>query len=299
MFNDFIIAAAPKIGVGQDLLAMAEQYAEEHPADFTPGKITAYSKSYKELPPLGRLALALFCLRPAKEQYDALGISDEVFVKTFSDIGIWCERLYKNTGKYGLEQFGWIAKHLSLKLFRLGRLQFEMIDFKFFPITKRKMRKEYAFLSGKKALSVHIAEGEPMGDDACSQSFAAAEEFFPKHFPDFDFKAYYCASWLLYPKNTEWMPKDGNIVKFMSRFINIGGIALPFQTFERLWQPLVGKGFYHQLYQLVAGKPKNLSELPENTSLQRAAKKYLQDGGRMGTGLGIILKGDAAQLRDK
>jgi len=288
--NDYIKSICPLIGIDGELLSAAEKYAAENPSSFTAEKIADFKNSYKKLPPIGQLALALLCLPNVKAEYDKLGIPEEIFIKTFTDIGIWCKRNQINKGEIGLNRFGWIKNHLSMKLFRLGRLQFEIIDIKYLPVVKREVKRNPPIPKGCPVLSVHIAEGEPMGDEACSESFRQAEEFFPRYFTDLDFKGYYCASWLLWSRNREFMPAEGNIVKFMNRFQNIGDIYFPFQTFERLWQPLVKTDFFSNIRLFITGKPKNLKDLPETSSLHKAAKKYLDEGGRMGTGMGVILR---------
>ncbi len=55
------------------------------------------------------------------------GIAGEIFDKTFYDITIWCEECYRKYQIYGLEEIGWIAQSVKMNLFRLGRLQFEIV----------------------------------------------------------------------------------------------------------------------------------------------------------------------------
>ena len=83
----------------------------------------------------------------------------------------------------------WLSLALRMKIFRLGRLQFEPDE-------------------DRHVLHVHIPEGEPLDDAACGESFAIAEEFFGPEYTIFD-----CESWLLSPKLQKLLKPDSNILK--------------------------------------------------------------------------------------
>ena len=74
-----------------------------------------------------------FYLRLSAETYDKYqeeGIPDQVFDQTFYDLTIWCRECYRKYGVYGLEELWWLGQSVKMKLFRLGRLQFEPIRVK-------------------------------------------------------------------------------------------------------------------------------------------------------------------------
>ncbi|WP_092753369.1 acyltransferase domain-containing protein [Hydrogenoanaerobacterium saccharovorans] len=66
-----------------------------------------------------------------RAQYTEKGISEEVYWDTFSDITLWKRKCFQNIGIYGLQEYDWLSLHLQLKLFRLGRLQFQPMPFPF------------------------------------------------------------------------------------------------------------------------------------------------------------------------
>lgn len=59
------------------------------------------------------------------EMYRERGIADKVFWDTLQDIRNWCVNCYREFGEYGIDEMGWFWRHLTLTIFKLGRLQFE------------------------------------------------------------------------------------------------------------------------------------------------------------------------------
>lgn len=213
---------------------------------------------------LTRLAVVIKCLEYTKAQYDRLNIDDRVFFDTMSDISIWCS----NNNNKGLKNYGWIKNHLSCELFRLGRLQFQLfacnnptLNYSLLP-----------FGFGEKMIYVHIPQGERLIYDDCISSLKHAKVFFAEHFPDYEYKYFFCESWLLYGDNNKFMSPNSNIIKFASIFDVKYSVKDDSQAIERIY----GK---RQLFK---------SRYPENTSLQKSAKKFMQNGGRLGVGIGVI-----------
>ena len=59
------------------------------------------------------------------DRYVRLNITDRIYYDTFSDIRIWYEHCVRERGVPGLVEEEWFTRHLNMRLFRLGRLQFE------------------------------------------------------------------------------------------------------------------------------------------------------------------------------
>lgn len=211
-----------------------------------------------------RLAVILECAKRVKSRYDEAGISDEIYCSTMSDIKIWCE----NNGNKGLKNYGWLSNHVKFGLFRLGRLQFQLYECK----NKTLLYKKLPFSYGENLIYVHIPQGEKLNYDECIKSFRTAGEFFKKHFPDYNYKYYFCESWLLYEGNRDFMKADSNILKFSSLFSHVYSVKIDEQAIERIF-----------------GKRKLFKKCyPEKTSLQKSAKAYMQKGGKLGVGIGYI-----------
>lgn len=211
-----------------------------------------------------RLAVILQCAVKVKEKYLSAGISEKIYYDTMSDIKIWCER---NQNR-GLENYDWLKNHVSFELFRLGRLQFQL-----FPCNnKTLLYSKLPFSYGEKLVFVHIPEGEKLLKERCIESFKKANSFFKQFFPDYEYRYYFCESWLLFDGNKNFMQKDSNILSFASLFSHCYSLKIDEQAIERIFgkRRLIKKSY------------------PENTYLQKSAKEYMLEGNKLGIGVGVI-----------
>ena len=160
---------------------------------------------------------------------------------------------------------------MSFELFRLGRLQFQIYECK----NKTLIYNRLPFDYGEKLIYVHIPQGEKLSYDECVKSFQMAEKFFSEYFSDYNYRYYFCESWLLYEGNRDFMKADSNILKFSSMFNHAYRVKFDDQAIERIF----GK---RRLFK---------KNYPETTSLQKSAKAYMQKGGRLGVGIAYIEKG--------
>jgi len=80
------------------------------------------------------LHAALQRLPLAEQKYSERGLSEQLFVETLRDIGVWVQNAYHLVGYYAIRNFSWIWRHLEARLFRLGRMQF--METKFSGIVK-------------------------------------------------------------------------------------------------------------------------------------------------------------------
>lgn len=213
-----------------------------------------------------RLAVCLECSECTKEFYINKGIPVDIFYSTMQDISIWCE----NNKNNGLKNYRWIQNHLKGELFKIGRLQYQM-----FTIQSNFLNYDLLpFNKGDKMIYIHIPQGEKLIYSECVESLHRAKAFFEKYFSDFDFTFFFCESWLLYEENYAFMNTSSNILQFQSLFDIICSKPLDAQAIERIF-----------------GKRKlRISAYPEKTSLQKSAKAYMQNGNKLGIGVGIINK---------
>lgn len=145
------------------------------------------------------------------EKYREAGIPEEILVDTLYDIVRWCESYTAIKGKLYLGEIPWLKRHMTLNLFKLGRLQFAMAP-SFCDIPK------YGIKNGDPVLEVHIPAGEKLTPEECRRSFEMAEEFFAKYFPDFKYDYITCHSWLLDSELKALLPEDSNILAFARLF---------------------------------------------------------------------------------
>ena len=216
----------------------------------------------------------LYCFsKMACEVYDRYceqGISRRVYRDTFYDLTLWCENCYKAYGEYGIAQYDWFCRHLDMSLFRLGRLEFEKI-----PSLWEIQTDGISVHKGDPVISVHIPQGEKLELDACLDSFRQAEQFWKEK------QVYLCHSWLLYPGLKEIMKPESNILQFQTLF-HIVAVDFEWREAEE------------RIFGELETDPRSYAE---DTSLQRAARKYLLSGEKLGSGLGVWTGEEKTQIQ--
>lgn len=197
--------------------------------------------------------------------YVNAGISDRVYYDTFKDLTIWCTHCINETGMPGMKQYRWTSLPIKMKIFRLGRLQFEPSFLRNDIIYKGELYKK-----NSKILEVHIPEGDLFSQDIVKKSFRHAETFFKDTYPYYAC-GFHCESWLLSPKLKGILTDTSNIIQFQNQFYVYNEISAR-QAEERVFGELLDKP----------------EEYPENTSLQKKLKEYLQQEKKIGMGCGFI-----------
>lgn len=216
-----------------------------------------------------KLAVALlYSVEFTYPKYQKAVISDEIYFETMKDIAVWCE----NNNNKGLKNLPWIKNHLNFDLFKIGRLQFQI-----YKCDNRTLNYDLLpFNFGENLIYVHIPQGEKLVYAECVNSLKNAKSFFGEYFPNYDFDYFFCESWLLYGENWQFMNSSSNILQFSTLFDLVYSVEDDRQAIERIF----GKR------QLIKSK------YQENTALQRSAKRFMQNGGKLGVGIGILFKGD-------
>ena len=166
-----------------------------------------YGKNGRE-----NLLMQLYFCEEVSRRYKEKGIDEQIFLATMKDIVVWTKLWSDAKGELWLEELFWLIHHVRLDIFRLGRLQFCMghaeCDCPQFGIKK-----------DDPTLEVHIpGDGASLDEEECRRSFEKAKIFFEKHFPEFEYKAFTCHSWLLDPEMKKYLKPDSNIIKFGEMF---------------------------------------------------------------------------------
>ncbi len=187
------------------------------------------------------------------------GIPREVTVNSLKDVYVWFKNYKTKTGKIGIGEFDWLWHHYTGQIFRLGRLQFHIIE-----------------QNGREVINTHIPQDEPLLESECIESFDLARKFFKEIFPNQNPDRFVCSSWLLNQNLDKILSENSNIVKFM-----------------RLWTKTGEKDDNSaQAIERVFGFDFNgdVQNAPDNTSLQKNLKTYLLAGGSVNQTEGYILK---------
>lgn len=117
---------------------------------------------------------------------------------------------------------------------------------------------------GDLLVGLHIPPDEPFGNDVVEEALEESKKLLAKYYPDYAYKAFFCASWLLDPALVDILGAEANISKFCKRFIPFGVKSAGTSPF----------GYVFKKY----GKDIKVEEFSENSRLQRALKKHYLDG---------------------
>lgn len=145
-------------------------------------------------------------------KYIEEGIDISIYKDTIDDIRIWALNCVKETNVYGLREVYWINEHLRMRIFKLGRLQFQKREAtEFMDLIKENnlssyIKRDYFYF-------VHIPEGERLSYDLILDSYQKAKDFFK------DEMVFACESWMLSDRLELILNENSNILKFRNDYI--------------------------------------------------------------------------------
>jgi len=203
--------------------------------------------------------------------YKEKNIPHDILLATIDDLAIWIRHHHDWYNEWGFATYGWLINHVRRRLFKLGRLQFEMSNIRDWGLPPEELKLDLK--EGDKVLGVHIPRSGKLDEAACLESFEMAKKFFPKYF-NYDFKAFSCFSWLFDPAFEKLLPPDSNIIKFQKLFV----------TFPR-W----GENYGGLFYIFVNITKENIKDAPTDTYFRKKIVEHILSGGIMQSGGGYRL----------
>lgn len=218
-----------------------------------------------------QLLLYLCFSRYLPSHYMHAGLPAEVCVSSLDDLkwkALECHKIY---GVWGSFVADWFPRFFMLTRFTLGRLQFEEISFPEDYPAQGVMWPQNAGL----VLNTHIPSAGPLEHESCLRSYRLAADFWEKYFRRTS-PVICCFSWLLYPAHEKFLPENSNILKFQRDF-----------EVYKAWQDEEYKDLWRIFGCMYDGR---VQYLPEDTSLRRAYKKWIEGGNLPGGGKGILKK---------
>ena len=201
----------------------------------------------------------------ALAEYEKRGIGEDVFLATMAFMARFSAEAAARRGRVEWTWGRWFPRQLALKEFRLGSLEYEMTEGAAFG---------GAPAGGEvKRIFLHIPADADLADGAVDASLAEARAFFSKYFPEFAAAEYVCESWMLSPALLTIKPRTSRVRRLCERFSIV------------FWEE-DSPAFRDWIFPMAVTAP--AEELPEETSLQRAVKKHLLAGGKVGWAEGIL-----------
>ena len=236
----------------------------------------AYIESVqKQLPEIdqykARLIGWLNCVPYLRESFRKNGICEEIFYESMKDFSYKfreCRAVYETDGLF----VDWFSLFFELKLFALGRLQYEISTFEFDSYSSN----GFKLKEGDIVYSCHIPSSGKLTTDLCMQSFQKAYNFFNPYLNG-EIIPIVCNTWLLYEPYIEAVFPNGSNLKQFSQLFDIIHLTQTGDKFEDSWR--VFNKFYNG----------TTEDLPDDNTLRRNFIKYIKNGGDFGVGYGIIL----------
>ncbi|MBQ4516970.1 MAG: DUF5596 domain-containing protein [Clostridia bacterium] len=204
------------------------------------------------------MVLLCSCADMARDRYLQRGVKEDIFWATAHDIVNKLIECKEVKGIWGTFVFTWFENFYEAVIFHLGRLHF--------------IRRKYK--NGVYALDVHIPSCGPLYYEDVMKSYKLAYDFFEHTHGEYT--AFRCCSWLLNPDYRGTVFKENsNTFAFAKDYVLFQHFDDP--SFSECWRLF---GVYYD------GNPDNL---PEDTSMRRAMKAYLKNGGKTGQDTGGFL----------
>lgn len=145
------------------------------------------------------------------EMYIENGIDLTIYFDTIDDIRIWALNCVKETGVYGLKEVYWLNEHLRMRLYKLGRLQFQKREAtEFMDLIKENNLIEY--IKRDYFYFVHIPEGERLSYELVLDSYQRAAQFYQ------DEMVFAVESWILSDKLGMLFDENSNLMKFRADY---------------------------------------------------------------------------------
>jgi hypothetical protein len=213
----------------------------------------------------------LACAKNLRAAFAKKGISDRIFLDTMEDAQYKLFECKEVHGIWGTFVAFWYDIFFKENLVKLGRLEFENVT-----STKEEVYEKYGVRieKGTPVKSLHIPSCGPLPLDVRMESYRHAYEFFKDELNGKPLVCI-CHSWLLHSSVRSILSPTSNTVDFMNDFDIIE--TEDSEEFHDKWR-IFGKD---------SEKPDN--ELPEDTSMRRAYKKWLSEGKKTGAGLGVLI----------
>lgn len=215
------------------------------------------------------MLLLLFAVPILEEEYRRNGLPENVLADTVKDLRCKLLECHDVFGVWGIASIGWERGFFLRDRFALGRLQYEC---RAYP------KESYGdtIKRGEPALVCHIPSGEPLTKDAVIDSLTQAYHFFPQVRLDGKIVVI-CNSWMLYPGYEMLFPADSNLACFRKMFHVVDQRHDPDRTdfwriFDRPWSENI-----------------QWDSLPCKSGLQKKMRQYLEKGGTMGSGWGVLI----------
>lgn len=186
--------------------------------------------------------------------YRAAGIPDEIFFATMDCFPRFVGEHKDTFGNYGFDREWWTYRQLSMRLFRIGELEFEIMN------------------NTQHSIDIHIPSNADLTPDKPLAACRDAAAFFKKYGYSVSGDDWSCFSWLLSPDLPRFLPAKSRILALQALFTI--GVGNEDDRSYRQW--------------LFKNRQLEPQDFPETTSLQRSVKAFVLSGNNFRSGHGHL-----------
>lgn len=228
------------------------------------------------LPPRLRLFpvhLILATVDIIRKYHQDIGIPEDTSWETLSHVGRAMAAYRVSHGEAGIQITRWDWLRFIGTLYQAGRLEVTPYHIRtrpegagplFWYDEEMIAQLGPGFRKGDPALGLHVPASYPLTPQACVESLKRIGSAFASAYPGEPLRIATCTSWLLDDQLAEYLPEDANILSFQRRFTLVPGVR---EDDEAILRFVFG-----------ADRPKNLDELPQENTLERAVVSHLRTG---------------------
>jgi hypothetical protein len=204
-----------------------------------------------------------------RERYIERGIDLEIFKKSMMDLKYKLDECMLVKGVVGNFVSGWEAGFFRLRLFGLGRLQYEIV-----PLGENITLDGVELPEDYPAINIHIPRsGESFDHEAVLASYRMAKEFFKDRFEG-KRTLFVCSSWLLWKEHLNMLGEGSNIRAFIGDFTMIS--EKEYDGYGEVWR------LFDTEYD---GDP---DHLPADSTLRRKYVEHIKAGKPTGSAKGVF-----------
>ena len=210
---------------------------------------------------IGRLEIELFAKFPARACVFQNAVGD--LIALAHDFQLHKSGFALGAKNYEDEEGSWLANVIETDTHWIGHPFDEKGFAKKDTVSLDKREWKKLVSKGDPIISLHIPPDGRLSDEDVERTIAETRAFANTYFPDFEYKAMVCSSWLVDPQLVDMLGENSNISKFCKRFKPISAKAS-------------GDGIFYFVFKTDAKT--DLNSLPESTSLERKLKEHYLSG---------------------
>lgn len=217
------------------------------------------------------LLFLIFLTEALKSYYTQAGLDEKIWRDTIADLKYKAVENKLVYGVWGVVDRAWFCRFFQMRRFGFDLLQFEIVKFKG---DEHYKKNGVTLTKDDDVINVHIPRtGGKLEYSKVLKSYRLASAFFADYFKGKKV-VFVCKSWMLFPRNKEFLAPDSNLALFISDFevLSIGY----YDDYSWCWR-------------IFNTKEKDLNKLPRTTSLQRRYVDLMKRGEKTGWAYGIFI----------